>query len=103
MALERIWIGEVAAGHESDHDSFVQWLQSAAGARMLRQYRLNRYEVRQSGNKLAITMQAEEPPIIIHFLRNHAAWPEFWDFRSNTPADAPPGATLRFEWQNDDA
>jgi len=59
--------------------------------------------VRQSGNKLAITMQAEDPPIIIHFLRNHAAWPAFWEFRSNTPADAPPDATLRFEWKNNDA
>ena len=81
------------------HDNFVQWLQSDAGARMLRQYRLNRYEMRQSGNKLAITMQAEEPAIIIHFLRNHAAWPAFWSFDPIRSADAPPDATLRFEWK----
>ena len=99
MAVERVWIGSVAAGHESEHETFVQWLASFAGGRMFRQYRLSGYELREADNELVVTMRAAEPPIIIHFLRNPRAWPAFWEFRSNTPTDAPDKASSRVQWQ----
>jgi hypothetical protein len=102
MALERVWIGSVAAGREDEHEQFVQWLASDAGGRMFRQYRLNGYELREAGNELVISMRAEEPPIIVHFLRNQRAWPDFWQFESNAIADAPVESELRVLWRDNE-
>jgi hypothetical protein len=96
--LERVWIGSVAPGHENEHGKFLAWLASEAGDRMFRQYRLNSYELREAGGTLVVTMSAAEPPIIIHFLRNQRAWPDFWEFKSNTPDDVPPETELRVQW-----
>jgi hypothetical protein len=96
--LERVWIGSVASDHEDEHEEFVAWLASDAGARMFRQYRLHSYELQQIGQQLVVTMRAAEPPIIIHFLRNPRAWPDFWEFKSNTLDDAPSQTELRVQW-----
>ena len=98
MALERVWIGSVTPGRESEHEQFVAWLASDAGHGMFRQYRLDSYELSESDGKLVVTMRAAEPPIIIHFLRNPRAWPEFWEFKSNNPDDAPSQTELRVQW-----
>jgi hypothetical protein len=103
VALERVWIGSVMAGHETEHEELVTWLKSDAGARMLRQYRLKSYELRQSGSSLLITMHADDPPTLVHFLRNHAAWPDFWEFSSNALGDAPMDTQVRLTWRNDGA
>jgi hypothetical protein len=100
MVRERVWIGTLAAGHESEHEQFVEWLASDGGEKMFRQYRLNGYALRQAENELVITMWAADPPIIIHFLRNPRAWPAFWEFKSNTPSDAPVDPELRVHWQD---
>jgi hypothetical protein len=101
MALERVWIGSVAAGREHEHEEFVEWLASQDGGRMFRQYRLNGYELREAGHDIVVTLRADEPPIIIHFLRNSRAWPDFWQFKSNAPSDAPAQTELRLQWRND--
>jgi hypothetical protein len=103
MALERVWIGSVAAGHESDHETFVGWLASEDGERMFRQYRLTAYELREGDGKLVVAMQAQEPTIIIHFLRNPRAWPDFWKFASNSPSDVPTGSDSRVHWRLDES
>src|SRR6185295_10484072 len=103
MALERVWIGAVATGHETEHDEFVRWLSSDDGARMFRQYRLTGYELQQVGGRLVITMRAADPPTVVHFLSNHRAWPEFWEFQSNAPADAPSNGDIRVQWSETDA
>lgn len=103
MALERVWIGEVVAGHEAEHDEFVHWLSSEDGARMFRQYRLTGYQLQQAGSGLVVTMRAADPPTIVHFLRNHRAWPTFWEFQSNTAADAPENGDVRVQWNETDA
>lgn len=98
MDIERVWVGDLTAGRDEEHEAFVAWLAGPEAERMFRQYRLTGYELGQQGLALAVTMSTSDPAAIIRFLRNHGAWPEYWIFRSNRPGDQPPNAEIRVSW-----
>lgn len=98
--MDRTWTGRVRPGSDSDHERFVAWLGSGEGQALLARSLLAAYRLVEQDGRLTVTLQADEPPPIIRFLRNPRFWPEFWEFESADPASAlDPTARQRVAWQ----
>ena len=100
MERTRVWHGHVRPEQRSEHEAFVQWLNSDDARVQYAKFLLNGYSLAQQGDDLTVTLVAEEPPAIIRFLRNPRMWPEFWEYDSaGSGEDAPPEESIRVRWR----
>jgi hypothetical protein len=98
--MDRTWNGRIGNSGRPDHESFVAWLQSVDGQALLARSQLTNYRLAELGDRLTLTLGADEPPALIRFLRNRRFWPEVWEFESADPnAAVGPEATARVEWR----
>ncbi|MBI4214118.1 MAG: hypothetical protein HY534_07410 [Chloroflexi bacterium] len=85
-------------GHESEHEAFLDRLESAQGANLLRRCSLTYYALYQSGSDLRIVFRSEKPSIIAGFLRNRRMWPDYWEFERAGESEDVEAWSPRFEW-----
>lgn len=105
----RVWIGRVREGSDPEHEAFVAWLKSDAGAELFRRRRLTDYRLVQAGRTVTVVFKAPhtgDPRLMIDFLRYPQAWPEFWEFERGGRADAdsevvPPEGRVLVHWRRE--
>jgi hypothetical protein len=101
----RVWIGRVSAGHEAEHQAFVNWLNGPEAAEIFRRRRLNEYQLTENDGELTVVIKAPhtgDPRIMIDFLRYPGLWPDYWEFIRGGRADdepTPAGGTVRVRWR----
>lgn len=106
MEGTRVWRGRVKPEGREEHERFVAWLNTDEARLQFAKFLLTGYTLEEDGDRLTITLAAEEPPPIIRFLRNTRMWPEFWEFESAGAGDSAAEDTAangRVRWRRDDA
>jgi hypothetical protein len=103
----RVWIGRVSAGHEAEHQAFVNWLNGPEAAEIFRRRRLNEYQLTENDGELTVVIKAPhtgDPRIMIDFLRYPGLWPQYWEFvRGGRAQDValPEGGVVRVHWRKE--
>jgi len=103
MAREFVgrWSGTIKAGHEADHEQFIEHLRSPEGMTLLRKYSLTEYTMYQQGNALEVVFKSDKQTIIPGFLRNKPLWPSFWEFEQPGASDVPRDKPEVYRWTRD--
>jgi hypothetical protein len=103
----RVWIGRVSAGHETEHQRFVEWLNGDEAHEIFRRRRLTEYQLIETDGTVTVVFRAPhtgDPRIMIDFLRYPGLWPEYWEFvRGGRVEDEPipklPESAVKVHWR----
>ena len=104
----RVWVGRVSAGHEAEHQQFIEWLNGPEAAEIFRRRRLTEYQLSEdNAGNLTVVFKAPhtgDPRLLIDFLRYPGMWPSFWEFVSGgrgEDGDTSPNGTVKVHWRRE--
>ncbi len=105
----RVWVGRVSAGHQAEHQQFIEWLNGPEAAEIFRRRRLTEYLLIDDNGNLTVVFKAPhtgDPRLLIDFLRYPGIWPSYWEFvrgdrAEDDDAASPPSGTLRVHWRRE--
>lgn len=104
----RVWVGHISAGHETEHQQFIEWLKGPEAESIFRRRRLNEYTLREDNGEVTVVFKAPhtgDPRLMIDFLRYPGVWPDYWEFvRGGRPDEIPTSesGTVRVHWRRPD-
>ena len=104
----RVWIGHISSGREAESDGFIEWLNGPEAESIFRRRRLTEYQLTEDNGTVTIVFKAphaDDPRLMIDFLRYPGVWPEYWEFvRGGRAEDVPlpPTGTVRVHWRRTD-
>lgn len=104
----RVWVGHISAGHEAEHQRFIEWLKGSEAESIFRRRRLNEYTLTEDNGEVTVVFKAPrtgDPRLMIDFLRYPGLWPDYWEFvRGGRADEMPPAAsgTVRVHWRRPD-
>jgi hypothetical protein len=101
-------VGRVSAGHEAEHQQFIEWLNGPEAAEIFRRRRLTEYQLSEdNAGNLTVVFKAPhtgDPRLLIDFLRYPGMWPSFWEFVSGgrgEDGDTSPNGTVKVHWRRE--